>query len=237
MKSYSVSDGFGRDEVAAAARILVVGAGGFGREVVEWIAQSWPEQQERVIGFLAEGSGVVPTALGSLPILGDPSDFVPREHDRFVLAIGIPGVRRSVAESLASRDARFLTLVHPQAVVARTARFGQGSVVCPFAVLSDSAQLGRHVLVNYYAALGHDAHVGDFSVMSPYATMGGHACADDDVFLGMHAVVGPRTRVGSRSKVSAGSCALHDVPPDSLVFGVPGRTVRLVAPGTERGEV
>jgi UDP-3-O-[3-hydroxymyristoyl] glucosamine N-acyltransferase len=131
------------------------------------------------------------------------------------------------------RRARFATLVHPSASVARTAVVGEGSVVCPFAVLSDSSQLGRHVLVNYYSSLGHDARVGDFSVLSPYATMGGHAIAADDVFLGMHAVVGPRRKIGSRSKISAGSCALHDVSPDSLVFGVPGRTARLI--GTDVG--
>ena len=34
--------------------------------------------------------------------------------------------------------------------------------------------------------------------------------------------------MGPRSKLSANSCALTDVPGDSLVFGVPGRIQPLV---------
>jgi serine acetyltransferase len=84
------------------------------------------------------------------------------------------------------------------------------------------------VLVNYSASLGHDAVAGDYAVLSPYATLGGGACIRDEVFLGLHASVGPSISIGSRSKVSANSCALASAPSDSLVFGVPGKVVRRV---------
>ncbi|NQW47748.1 MAG: acetyltransferase, partial [Planctomycetes bacterium] len=89
--------------------------------------------------------------------------------------------------------------------------------------ISDSARLGRCVLVNYHASLGHDATAGDFAVLSPYATLGGAAHVEKEVFLGLHASVGPGIWVGSRSKVSANSCVLSATPPESLVYGVPGR--------------
>ena len=78
--------------------------------------------------------------------------------------------------------------------------------------------------MNYHSSLGHDASTGEFAVLSPYATLGGGASISDDVFLGLHASVGPGKTVGPRSKVSANSSALADVPEDSLVYGVPGQT-------------
>jgi acetyltransferase-like isoleucine patch superfamily enzyme len=96
-------------------------------------------------------------------------------------------------------------------------------VVCPYAVVSDAVRLGRFVLVNYHASLGHDAEAGDFAVLSPYATLGGGACVANDVFLGLHASVGPAKRVGAGSVVSSNSAALVDVPEGCLVYGVPGR--------------
>jgi acetyltransferase-like isoleucine patch superfamily enzyme len=51
----------------------------------------------------------------------------------------------------------------------------------------------------------------------------------EDAFLGLHASLGPGRTLGDRSKVSANSCALADVPPDSLVHGVPGRVTRIVS--------
>jgi sugar O-acyltransferase (sialic acid O-acetyltransferase NeuD family) len=204
-------------------RILVVGAGGFGREVVHWARAAWPELSGRIAGFLAVDGGGRPVNELPLPILADPATFEPRPGDGLVLAIGIPGVRRRVAETLAARGGAFLTLVHPTAVVAATAVLGPGSVVCPYAIVSDAAVLGRCVLVNYHASLAHDAAADDFAVLSPYATLGGGARVAADVFLGLHATVGPGVSVGAGSKVAANSCALHDVPPRSLVHGVPGK--------------
>jgi sugar O-acyltransferase (sialic acid O-acetyltransferase NeuD family) len=180
-------------------------------------------------GFLSSEPRPVAPHSHDLAVLGDPETFVPQPGDAFLLAIGIPGVRRKVAESLEARGATLLTLVHPTAVVASTASIGGGSILCPFSIVSDSARIGRCTLMNYHSSLGHDAATGDFVVLSPYATLGGGAHVDDDVFLGLHASVGPSKRIGPRSKVSANSVALSDAPADSLVYGVPGRVQPFVS--------
>ncbi|MEI7780454.1 MAG: hypothetical protein WCJ18_00840, partial [Planctomycetota bacterium] len=189
---------------------------------------AWPAQSGLIAGFLAADRPAGQAC--SLPILADPSRFEPEPGDALILAIGIPDARRAVAESLESRGAEFLTLVHPTAIVAPTASIGKGSILCPYSIVSDAAKIGRFALLNYHTSLGHDATAGDFAVLSPYATLGGAAQIGDDVFMGMHASIGPGKKVGARSKVSANSCALADVPADSLVYGVPGRTAPLVAP-------
>jgi sugar O-acyltransferase (sialic acid O-acetyltransferase NeuD family) len=204
-------------------RLVIVGAGGFGREVLQWARDAWPEHAERIAGFLSDDPGRLDGFSTGLEILGPVASYEPRPGDYLLLGIGVAYSRRVVAERLSGRGAEFATLVHPRAVVARSARLGQGSIVCPGAIISDSARLGACVLVNYHASLGHDSSAGDFAVLSPYATLGGGARIGDDVFLGLHASVGPGRSVGSRSKVSANSCLLSNAPSDSLVYGVPGR--------------
>jgi sugar O-acyltransferase (sialic acid O-acetyltransferase NeuD family) len=149
--------------------------------------------------------------------------------DGLLLGIGIPGVRRRLAETLTVRGGRFLTLVHPTAIVAPSAVIGEGTILCPYAIVSAAATIGRGVLLNYHASVAHDASVGDYSALAPYATLGGFARVGADVFLGLHASIGPGRRVGDRSKVSANSAALADVPADTLVYGVPGRHGPLVS--------
>jgi len=209
-------------------RILIVGAGGFGRELWHWLQAADGAVPARVAGFLdrdprrLDGKGL------DRPVLGDPATFQPAAGDGFLLAIGIPGVRRAVASDLLSRGGRLVSFVHPTALVAPTARVGAGTIICPLAIVSDAVTLGRGTLVNYHASLGHDAATGDFCVLSPNAALGGHARLDDDVFLGLSASVGPGKRIGARSKVAANSAALADVPADTLVVGVPGRCSPLV---------
>jgi len=208
---------------ATVRRILIVGAGGFGREVLHWARDAWPDHASLIAGFLSADATQCPS-----PIIAEPTTFTPQAGDALVLAIGIPGVRRRVAEDLLARGADFLTLVHPSAIVCDTADVGAGSVVCPGAIVSDAARLGRFCLVNYHASVAHDASAGDFAVLSPYATLAGGAAVAADVFMGLHASVGPGVRVGPRSKIAANSCALAHAPADSLVHGVPGRVSPLL---------
>lgn len=204
-------------------RLLIVGAGGFGREVLQWARDAWPDHAGRIAGFLSDDPRRLDGFSTGLTILGPIASYEKLSGDYLLLGIGVAYSRRMVAERLIARGAEFVTLVHPNAVVAESARIGRGSIVCPGAIISDSARLSECVLMNYHASLGHDASAGDFAVLSPYATLGGAASIGNDVFLGLHAAVGPGVSVGKRSKISANSCALSSVPPDSLVYGVPGR--------------
>jgi len=210
---------------ADCRRILIVGAGGFGREVLQWTRDTWADHAGRIAGFLSSDDRVLDGFDGCPEIIGHPDAYRPSQGDYLLLAIGVPYVRRQVAESLLARGAAFLTLVHPTAIVAASARIGTGSILCPYAIASDACRVGWFVLMNYHTSLGHDASAGDFAVLSPYATLGGKAHIEEDVFLGLHASVGPGKTVGARSKVSANSCVLSDAGEAAFVHGVPGRII------------
>ena len=48
-------DGARRFQLPAdCRRILIVGAGGFGREVLQWARDAWPDQASRISGFLSD---------------------------------------------------------------------------------------------------------------------------------------------------------------------------------------
>jgi sugar O-acyltransferase (sialic acid O-acetyltransferase NeuD family) len=200
-----------------------VGAGGFGREVLQWARDAWPHHAGKIAGFLSADPRVLDGHAIGLPILGSPDDFTPQPGDGLLLGIGRRGARRRVAEQLESRGGHFLSLVHPSAIVADTAHIGRGTILCPYASVTANARLAAFCLLNLYSMVAHDAVVGAFSVLSPYAGVAGEAAVGEDVFLAMHAFVGPGVRVGNGSVISGSSCALHNVPADTLVYGVPGR--------------
>lgn len=218
---------------ADCTRIIIVGAGGFGREVLQWARDAWPDHAGKIAGLLSADPGVLDGRAIGLPILASPDDFTPQPGDGLLLGIGRRGVRRRVAEQLESRGGHFLSLVHPSAIVADTADVGRGTILCPYASVTANARLGAFCLLNMYSMVAHDAAVGAFSVLSPYAGVAGEAAVGEDVFLAMHSFVGPGVRVGNGSLISGSSCALHNVPADTLVYGVPGRHASNVH-GTQR---
>ncbi|MEM8680199.1 MAG: acetyltransferase [Planctomycetota bacterium] len=206
--------------------LIIVGAGGFAREMHGLLPSFNLGPHVRFRGYLAQDTGVAARTDVSDQILASPEDYQPQAHDRFVLAIGNMPARQRVVDALQQKAGRFLTLVHPLAMVADSAQLDEGVIVYPFAAVSNGAHLGEFTKLNYYASAGHDSVTGRCCLLAPYATINGFARLADYVYLSTHSTVAPQVQVGSQSILSANSAAMHDVPEHSFVFGVPGRVTR-----------
>ena len=206
--------------------IVIVGAGGFAREVETLLPGFLAGQPYHLKGFLGKDQGVPSEHDLSSRLLGDPESYQPAPEDRFVLAIGNMPARRRTFQALSEKGGIFLTLVHPLALVAPTAVLQAGVLIYPFACVSNNARLDEGVKLNYYASVGHDTQLGKYCLLAPYATVNGFGTLEDEVYLSTHATVAPQVHVGRGAKLSANSAAMKDVPPEHLVFGVPGRMVR-----------
>ena len=208
--------------------LIIVGAGGFARELRQFVRACFPPAAVKLKGFLSNNPHDFDNFEIDEPILGDPATYSPQLKDRFLLAIGSIGHRRSVVEQLKARSARFLTLIHPTAYVDDNAKIGEGCIIYPFASVMNAAVIGDFVTMSIYASAGHDTRIGDYCNLSPYATMNGFSVLEEDVFLGTHASVLASIRVGRGSKVSANSVVTQNAKPNTLIFGVPGQHSRLL---------
>lgn len=207
--------------------ILIVGAGGFGREVFQWSKDTFPADQYRVKGFLARPSDSMAQYGLGVDVVGDADTYTAKENERFLFAIGDVDTKKRMVAGLQSRGARFLTLIHPTAVIAGSARIGEGVIICPFALVSANAVVGDFVALNTYASCAHDSVIGKHSILCPYATVNGWGILEDEVFMGTHSTVTPRIRVGYRAKISANSAVFRDVPSRMLAIGVPAKNCPL----------
>lgn len=207
-------------------KIIIVGAGGFGRELYDMLWDVFDQNTHEFKGFLAQDDSSLTQAGLELPWLGDPEEYEPSEQDRFLMAIGYMDVRRRVYETLRQRGAEFPPFIHPRSLIASTAKIGPGAVIYPFATVSNGSVLNDDVHLNYYASAGHDCQLGKHCLLAPYATLNGFVELADEVYLATHATVAPGKKIGYRSKLSSNSAAMQDVPENQIVFGVPGRQVK-----------
>ena len=149
--------------------IVIVGAGGFAREVETLLPTFLPDTPFELKGFLGKDQGVPSEHDLSDHLLSDPEEYQPEKDDRFVLAIGNMDARRRTVEALQKKGGEFLTLVHPSAYVAPSARLEPGVLVYPFACVSNNAHLQTATKLNYYASVGHDTQLGKYCLLAPYA--------------------------------------------------------------------
>ena len=205
--------------------IVIVGAGGYGREVYYLAKDSFDFSKYQIKGFLSNNKSDLDNFDMKVEIIGDPDYYEAKENDRFLFAIGNIETKKRLVKRLKNKGAKFLTLIHPTSRVVETAKIGEGVIISSFCLVSDHAQLDDFVTMNGYSSCGHDAKVGKYCILSPYAALNGFVVLEDEVFLGTHATVLAHKKVGYQSKVSANSVVMRDVPPNRIVFGVPGRAI------------
>ncbi|MCX7394629.1 MAG: acetyltransferase [Planctomycetales bacterium] len=211
-------------------RVLIAGAGNFGREIADGIdGYAGANAEWKFSGFLSD----IPDALKGYDfpeqILGTIADYQPQPDDRIVVAISDPGPKMQVAERLKQRGAKFLSLVHRSAVVCRRTILGEGVVIAPLAYVGGGAVLGDFVVLNVNATVGHDTRIGEGCTLSSHCDLTGHVELGKGVFLATHACVIPKVRVGDGAFIGAGSVVIRHVPAGSRVFGVPARNIAIAA--------
>ena len=210
--------------------LVIVGAGGFGREVLGYAVDAFAGRpRHRVAGFADDNPRALDGFDLAVGVLGRVDDVPISEATSFVIAVGDPAVRRALAAAVEARGGRLSAVVHPTAYLGPGARLGDGCVVCLFAFVGTAATVGANSVINVHASVGHDAVVGANCVVSPYSAISGAVELQDDVFLGTHATVFPRRSVGSGAKVSAGAVVHRDVPAGALAAGNPAKSRVLFA--------
>ena len=204
--------------------IVILGAGGMGRETFEVVQDTYPNY--RVKGFLSDVPNMLDGFKNYPPLLGTIKDYEVQPNDRFILAIGDVAGRRKIAESILARGGEFINLIHPSAHIFRSAEIGRGVIIFPCAYVGADAKIGDFCLMNAHSLAGHDAILGNFSEMAPYSILGGGTKTGEECFFCMHAVTAPKTKLGNRVIISQGSTTKENQADDNFVEGVPGKTFK-----------
>jgi len=112
---------------------------------------------------------------------------------------------------------------------------GSGTVIDGNVEIGDRVKIESQVYVPSHTKIGSGVFIGPNVVLTndkypqrmrdEYEPIG--PIIEDNVSIGANATILPGTRIGEGSFIAAGSVVPKDVPPWSLVKGVPGRVYRL----------
>lgn len=218
-------------------RIVIVGAGGFAREV-RWLIDDLNALREPAYEFL----GYVVSDLSRQnehdsreDVLGDYRWLEDNRHrvDALAIGIGTPAPRLKVFEELLPLFPadRWPALVHPSARFERAScQIGPGAIICANVIGTVNVTFGPLSLTNLACTVGHEAKIGRGAVLNPSVNISGGVVVGDGCLIGTGAQVLQYLRIGDGATVGAGSVAIHDVRAGATVMGIPAREFLPKAP-------
>lgn len=201
-------------------KVVLIGGGGHAKVVLDVLG---------LCGIAVHGiADLRPGAADNhgLAVIGSDDEVLSRGAEGVALVNAVGGVgsnenRQRIYETFTARGFRFLSLVHPSAVVARGVSLMPGCQVMAGVVLQPGVTIGVNALINTRASVDHDSKVGDHAHIAPGATVSADVTIDEAAHIGAGAVVIQGRRVGARTLVAAGAVVTRDVPSGVLARGVP----------------
>ncbi len=152
----------------------------------------------------------------------------PAAINRLVVAVSYPGLHAVWVHRLCHKMWQVPFLRPASRIISQVSRFITGIEIHP------GATIGRRFFIDHGmgVVIGETAEIGDDVLMYHQVTLGGrsrgrfkrHPTIGNNVLLGAGSkIIGPIT-IGDRSKIGANALVVKDVPPDSVVTGIPANT-------------
>jgi sugar O-acyltransferase (sialic acid O-acetyltransferase NeuD family) len=216
----------------AERRIVVVGAGGFAREVawlIEDINRAKPSYE--FLGFVVSDLSKLGEHDSRGRVLGDYSWLEENRGgvDALALGIGSPASRERVASEMLERLPwlEWPALIHPTVLLDCTsARIGRGVILCAGVIGTVNLVLEPFSAVNLACTIGHESRIGAYGVLNPTVNISGGVEMGERVLVGTGAQILQYIRIGHGATVGAGAVVTKDVPAGETVVGIPAKPLK-----------
>lgn len=210
-------------------KIVLIGAGGFGREVASIIEViNMVEPTYELVGFLDDDEKFqVGTTINGYPFLGRP-EWILEHKDEVVCncTIGDTHVKARMQRELTAKGVEFETLIAYGGYIGRFTTIGKGCVFYGGVTVAVNCTIGDGVLLSQGSNVGHDCVIGDYAAVMPHTGISGYCEIGTEAVIGGHAFLVPAKKVGENATVAAGSIVFSNVKAGTTVLGNPAKRVK-----------
>ncbi len=201
---------------------LIVGARGFGREVLTYIEDDNP--LFNIKGFLDTQKNALDGFGRVAQIIGCPFTYQPQPDEVFIAAVGDPKARFEYTATLRNvHHVDFATVAHPRANISKYVSLSHGSIIGPSVGISVDVQIGAFTHIQEYTIIGHDVKIGSWCQINGHCTIAGGAVIGDFVTIHPNSVVTSKARIGDGVTVGPGSVVIGKIPPGITIMGNPAK--------------
>lgn len=214
--------------------IIIIGAGGFGREV-QWLIERINEKEKEktgeaawnILGYVDDGMEAG-TMVNDYPVLGGTDDLLKSEKGTAVVcAIGAAAVREKLVKKIRKNPVfTFPNLVDPSVQMSKRIDLGEGNLICAGNILTVNISIADFCIINLDCTFGHDIKMDSFVTVYPGVHISGCVCVGTCSELGTGSQIIQGKQIGKHVIVGAGSVVVKDIPDDCTAVGNPCNPIK-----------
>lgn len=144
----------------------------------------------------------------------------------FIIAFGSMKYRKPVFEFLVKNGWKPINVIHPSAVVSKSAKIGKGVLVEAGCLITPSPIIGDNVVVNTGSQINHDNIVESHVYIASGVVLSGGVHIKENTLLDDGVIVTLGAKVGSNSIIGAGAVVTKDLPDRIVAYGNPCKVIR-----------
>lgn len=201
--------------------LIIVGCGAHAAEIVdyiEYINQNATTDTFKIKGLIDNVKTHYDHYGYNYEFLGTIDDHVIDPNMYYIMGIGNLTIRTKVFEEFKLKNAKFTGLIHPTALISKTAIIGEGTVISHNVSIGPKVIIGDCNVINSRCTIGHDAKIGNNNFISPQVVLGGNSEIGDNNLLGTNSCLIPEIKVGNNNKIMAGMSLTQNVQDHETVF-------------------
>jgi sugar O-acyltransferase (sialic acid O-acetyltransferase NeuD family) len=207
--------------------VVICGAGGFGREVLEILkSQNENTVNWNILGFIDD---TIPKGqmVNGFPILGN-IDWFCTNHNNVgcLVAVGDTRVKRKIIEKLEMFHVNFVNAIHPSVIMSDSVEIGKNVIICAGCILTVNIKIGNHVILNLSSTVGHDVIIEDYCSIMPSVKINGNTHVKQGAYIGSGATIIQDTSVGCWSIIGAGAVVVKEISNRVTAVGIPAKPVK-----------
>lgn len=146
--------------------------------------------------------------------------------NKFFIAFGNMKYRKKVFEDFIAKGWEAVNIIHPDAVVSREAKLGQGVLIECGCLITPNPIIGNNVVVNTGSQVNHDNIVENHVYMASGIVLSGGVTIKENSLIDDGVVVTLGKTVGKNCIVGAGAIVTSDIEDNSVAYGVPAKVIR-----------
>ena len=207
--------------------IIIIGAGGVGREVsliiekINKLKATW-----NLIGFIDDNINSWNRIINGYQIIGGMDLLETLPLDTYVvIAIANYNIKKKIVNKINNKF-KFATIIDPKVYIHDYMTIGEGTIIYEGAIITANIQVGNHVIISPKCGIGHDSIIKDYVSLLWNVNVSGNDVIEEGVMMGSGSTIIQGKKIGKGSIIGAGAVVIDDIDSFTTAVGVPAKVVK-----------